>query len=159
MLSSISRVACAAIHRPVPRPCCNVLINQSLNHIRKGQFSSATQDNRLFKNIEVEKEGHIEIITINRPEKRNCVNKETARELFTAFQNFKFDKVSRVAVLCGKGGTFCAGYDLTEVAAANRLEDVLVPYKSPGPAPMVCLFPATISNLLFGTFKVKTVWV
>lgn len=133
MLSSVGRASCGAIHRPVPRPCYDVLARQSLNHIR---FISTTQDNRPFKNIEVEKEGHIEIISINCPEKRNCVNIETARELFSAFQSFKSSEEARVAILCGKGGTFCAGYDLTEVAAADHLGDVLLPYTNSGQAPM-----------------------
>lgn len=142
----ITRVVYAAIHRPAPRTCCNILSNQSLSPAflaGKRPFSSKTQDNQSppFKNIEVATEGPVRIILINRPDKRNCVNKETASELFRAFLDYKkSNEAIKVAVLYGKGGNFCAGYDLAEVAAATCLEEILIPFDSPGQAPMVCLF-------------------
>ncbi|RWS26959.1 hypothetical protein B4U80_02027 [Leptotrombidium deliense] len=65
-----------------------------------------------------EKLEEITIISINRPNKRNCVNHETSRLLLQAFQDFEKDNTSKVAILCGKGGNFCAGYDLKEVSNA-----------------------------------------
>ena len=62
----------------------------------------------------------IRLIGIDRPEKRNCVNHSTALQLFSAFQEFENDGEARLAILYGEGGSaFCAGYDLSEVAAAN----------------------------------------
>jgi len=55
------------------------------------------------------------MVGINRAEVRNCVNYETACELVSAFQEFESSDDLRVAVLYGKGGTFCAGYDLKSV--------------------------------------------
>ncbi|ESO86098.1 hypothetical protein LOTGIDRAFT_204583 [Lottia gigantea] len=52
------------------------------------------------------------LIGINRPEHRNAVNPETAHQLFKAFQQFEADDDCYVAVLHGKGGNFCAGFDL-----------------------------------------------
>ena len=40
---------------------------------------------------------------MNRPEVRNCVNKETARQLKNAFRAFDKDHDAKVAVLYGKG--------------------------------------------------------
>merc|ERR1719284_998490 len=51
-------------------------------------------------------------IGINRPDKRNAVNTETAEELKLAFQEFEADDNMYCAVLHGLGGNFCAGYDL-----------------------------------------------
>lgn len=48
-------------------------------------------------------------IGINRPNKRNCVNKATADLLFDAFNKFNEDDDYHVAVLHGIGGNFCAG--------------------------------------------------
>lgn len=59
-------------------------------------------------------------IGINRPKKRNCVNKETAEQLYEAFNNFDADDTMNCAVLHGIGGNFCAGYDLSELANLDK---------------------------------------
>lgn len=43
------------------------------------------------KLVLVEKRGTTTIITINRPQKRNCVNGPTARALYQAFLDFDAD--------------------------------------------------------------------
>ena len=64
--------------------------------------------------VETEQHDNIFVIKIARPEKRNAVNTKTAGDLANAFRNFEIDDSCNVAVLCGKGGTFCAGYDFEE---------------------------------------------
>ena len=64
----------------------------------------------------LEKNDAIWTIIINRPEVRNAVNGDTAKLLADAFREFDADESARVAVLCGTGGTFCAGADLKAVA-------------------------------------------
>lgn len=51
---------------------------------------------------------------------RNAVDEPTAAELFTCFERFEADDSLRVAVLCGAGGNFCAGYDLKAIAARPK---------------------------------------
>lgn len=86
------------------------------------QFSSTTDQGK--KLVVIENRGQVRLIGINRPEKRNCVNVETATELREAFEQFDADESSKVAVLHGIGGTFCAGYDLSQLSeAGNILED------------------------------------
>src|SRR5437588_4759793 len=72
----------------------------------------------------VDKDGPLTTVTINRPEVRNAVDRDTAAELADAFRAFDSDESSSVAVLTGAGGTFCAGADLKGVAAGrgNRVE-------------------------------------
>ena len=65
-----------------------------------------------------EKKGAVTTIIINRPEVKNAVNGETAAALAKAFRDFESDDTSHVAVLCGTGGTFCAGADLKAIATA-----------------------------------------
>jgi enoyl-CoA hydratase/carnithine racemase len=61
----------------------------------------------------------ITVITINRPRSRNAVNAATARLLAEAFKKFDEDDTQKVCVFTGAGGeTFCAGYDLHELAAS-----------------------------------------
>lgn len=74
--------------------------------------------------VEVERDGEVAVIAINRPEVRNAVNRACAEELSHAFREFETDDTAKVAVLTGKGGTFCAGADLAALARAegNRFE-------------------------------------
>lgn len=75
-------------------------------------------------NIVVEKNEPLTTIIINRPEVRNAVDGPTAKELADAFRAFEEDEESRVAVITGAGGCFCAGADLkawTE-GRGNRIE-------------------------------------
>ena len=62
-------------------------------------------------------------VTIDRPEVRNAVDSATAAELVGCFRRFDADEGLSAAVLTGAGGTFCAGFDLKELAAGggNRL--------------------------------------
>jgi enoyl-CoA hydratase len=63
----------------------------------------------------VEKEGHTLTVTLNRPEKKNAVNCEVMCRLFDAWRQLDGDEELRVAILTGKGDTFCAGMDLSEI--------------------------------------------
>jgi enoyl-CoA hydratase len=67
-------------------------------------------------NVLVEHSGPVTTVIINRPERRNAINEETAGELLAAFEAFESNDESTVAVLAGAGGCFCAGWDLKEFA-------------------------------------------
>jgi enoyl-CoA hydratase len=58
----------------------------------------------------------IAIVTINRPEQRNCLSKEVREGLFAAWDRFEKDSTLRIAILTGAGNkAFCAGGDLKEM--------------------------------------------
>jgi enoyl-CoA hydratase/carnithine racemase len=58
----------------------------------------------------------IAIITINRPEQRNCLSREVREALFAAWDRFEKDDALRIAILTGAGEkSFCAGGDLKEM--------------------------------------------
>jgi enoyl-CoA hydratase len=63
-------------------------------------------------------------VVIDRPGVRNAVDGPTAAALAEAFRRFDADDRASVAVLCGEGGTFCAGADLKAVGgpSGNRTE-------------------------------------
>ena len=67
-------------------------------------------------NVLVEKNGPVTTVILNRPERRNAVNEQTAAELLEAFEAFEQDEEASAAVLAGSGGCFCAGWDLKEFA-------------------------------------------
>ncbi|WP_287028481.1 crotonase/enoyl-CoA hydratase family protein [Pseudomonas sp. UBA6310] len=74
----------------------------------------------------VERLDAITVITLDRPQARNAVDRATADALSAALREFEEDPQARVAVLTGSGGTFCAGADLHAVAEGgerrNRLQ-------------------------------------
>jgi len=74
--------------------------------------------------VETHRDGAVTTVVLNRPERRNAVDRQTADELVNAFRAFDADESASVAVLYGEGGTFCAGADLQAIAAGkhNRIE-------------------------------------
>ena len=76
--------------------------------------------NENSNSVLVQRDGAIVIITLNRPQVRNAVNTATARALAHAFESFDHDDSLSVAILTGAAGTFCAGFDLREVAQGGR---------------------------------------
>lgn len=114
----------------------------------------STSTNKL---VVVEDRGPVRLIGINRPEKRNCVNRETAIQLNDAFDQFDKNDKMKVAVLHGIGGTFCAGYDLSELSNIDSMnmsdiEENLDKIIQKGP--MVCNFTSVRKCNLIFNFRV-----
>jgi enoyl-CoA hydratase len=64
--------------------------------------------------------GHIAVITLNRPEKRNVVNTAMRDGVLSAWQRFDNDPQARVAILTAAGDkAFCAGRDLGEASSGH----------------------------------------
>ena len=61
-------------------------------------------------------DGPVYIVTINRPARRNAVDREMAQMLAAAFRAFDKEPELSVAVLTGAGGQFCAGADLKAIS-------------------------------------------
>ena len=66
--------------------------------------------------VSVEHHGRTAVVTIERPERRNAVDGETAQALYDAFKAFDAEEALDVAILTGRGGAFCAGADLKAIA-------------------------------------------
>jgi len=65
----------------------------------------------------------IAVITLNRPESRNCLARDVREGLYTAWDRFEHDSRLRVAVLTGSGQkAFCAGGDLKEMVEQGLRE-------------------------------------
>ncbi|SEG84721.1 enoyl-CoA hydratase [Thermomonospora echinospora] len=63
--------------------------------------------------------GPIQVITLDRPDRRNAVDGPMAQALAEAAHTAERDDQVRVIVLAGAGGTFCAGNDLKAMAAGD----------------------------------------
>ncbi len=68
--------------------------------------------------------GPVRIITISRPEVKNCIDGETATALLEAWEELRDDDQVAVGVLTGAGGSFCSGADLKAIETLG-----------PGPSP------------------------
>ncbi|KAF5974341.1 enoyl hydratase [Fusarium coicis] len=61
----------------------------------------------------------ITTITLSRPHRKNAIDGPTARKLTDAVLAFENDATQKVCIIYGAHGTFCAGFDLHEVAKWN----------------------------------------
>lgn len=64
------------------------------------------------------RDGHVLLVTLNRPAQRNALNYELRSSLRETFDAFDADDELRCAVLTGEGTAFCAGGDLKEMAGS-----------------------------------------
>ncbi len=55
----------------------------------------------------------IAVITLNRPEKRNCFNQQLLAMLFDAIEEVSRNDAITVAIITGNGKSFCTGIDLS----------------------------------------------
>ncbi len=70
--------------------------------------------------VRYERSGAAAVLTIDRRERRNAVDAETAEELLDGFRSFEADDEARVLVLTGEGPeAFCAGADLKALSEAG----------------------------------------
>jgi methylglutaconyl-CoA hydratase len=58
-------------------------------------------------------EGHVAVLTLNRPEKRNALNDALVAGLKQALRDAESDESVRVVVITGAGADFCSGADLS----------------------------------------------
>src|SRR5579859_5491592 len=66
-------------------------------------------------NVLVEIDGAIAYLTLNRPEKRNALSRETMRELLAGVRRVGKTSDVRVVILRARGPVFSAGHDLSEM--------------------------------------------
>ena len=81
-----------------------------------------------FKTLLYTSDEHICTITMNRPEKRNALSAQLVNELIVALETAAADEQTRVVILCGAGGAFCAGADLSLMSGGGD-EDPDIPYR------------------------------
>lgn len=62
--------------------------------------------------VEFTSEDGIAVITLNRPEVRNAIDRETSLAVEAAVKRVNDDAEIRCAIITGAGGNFCAGMDL-----------------------------------------------
>jgi enoyl-CoA hydratase/carnithine racemase len=67
--------------------------------------------------VNIERRGHVAVVTLARPEKRNALDSAMFQALDEAARAVSADPELRVVVLAGEGKSFCAGLDLMSFAS------------------------------------------
>jgi methylglutaconyl-CoA hydratase len=65
-----------------------------------------------YTTLTITREGHVAIVTLNRPDVRNAFNETSITEIKQAFSELGEDAALRAIVLAANGPAFCAGADL-----------------------------------------------
>lgn len=102
-----------------------------------------------YETIDIERDGAIEWLTLNRPDKLNAINPQMCDELQDYFGSLETRQDIRVVILSGAGRALCAGYDLkaaTGVSAGpvsglrfqRQISEVYMRMRR-CPQPIVCL--------------------
>ena len=102
-----------------------------------------------FQTLRIEREGAIDWLTLNRPERLNAMSGQMCDELQAYFGHLHTAYDVRVVILRGAGRAFCAGYDLKDTAeitagpapgmrAQRRASDIIIRMRR-CPQPIVAL--------------------
>jgi len=70
--------------------------------------------------VDVQRDGGVLVITINRPEVRNAVNRAVAEAMAQALDRLDAEHEISVGIVTGAGGTFCSGMDLKAFIRGER---------------------------------------
>jgi enoyl-CoA hydratase len=90
-----------------------------------------------YEHLEIERDGHVAMLWLNRPEKLNAMSADIWEDIPAAMAEIDSDESARVVVLAGRGRAFSVGIDVNMLAALQ-----------PGPGS-----PAESNQALYRTIK------
>ena len=79
-----------------------------------------------YKHVEIDRRGHIAIVTLKKPERLNALTFDFMKEIEAAATEFRDDTETRVVIFTGEGKHFCAGRDLGDPTMAKTEEEALL---------------------------------
>jgi enoyl-CoA hydratase len=111
-----------------------------------------SESQRYESGLVVENRGHVRVLTLDRPERRNALSSELQADLVDQLLDAGEGGEVRAIVLTGNGPAFCAGFDLKEIREKDeRGERFRPPMNRPGrslfevvtetPVPIVAALP------------------
>ena len=83
-------------------------------------------DGDAMAELQIDDDGAVRVLTLNRPEKRNALNLTLSEALYDALREADEAPDVRAIVLTGAGPAFCAGADLAEFATLTSANMVAV---------------------------------
>jgi enoyl-CoA hydratase len=72
--------------------------------------------------VVVAREGAVLVVTINRPQARNAIDRATSEAIAAAMDQLDADASLTLGILTGAGGHFCSGMDLKAFLRGERVE-------------------------------------
>ncbi|TKJ28364.1 enoyl-CoA hydratase/isomerase family protein [Blastococcus sp. CCUG 61487] len=92
-----------------------------------------SEQQRYESGLVVEDRGHVRVLTLDRPERRNALSTELQADLVEQLLDAAGGGTVRAIVLTGNGPAFCAGFDLKEIREQDaRGERFRPPMNRPG---------------------------
>ena len=79
-----------------------------------------------FELLKIERQEHIAIVSLNRPEKLNALSIDLMEEIYQAAEHFHEDADTRVVIFTGAGRFFSAGADLNDPRRAALAQESLL---------------------------------
>lgn len=76
----------------------------------------------MSQTVTVERDGHVLVITICRPEMRNAIDRATSEAIAQAMDELDTDNDLTIGILTGAGAHFCSGMDLKAFLRGERVE-------------------------------------
>jgi enoyl-CoA hydratase len=80
---------------------------------------SESMSERSAASVGCDRSGAVAVVSFNRPEARNAIDRATRREFAAILASLDADDDVRAIVLTGTGTAFCAGVDLRDLKAAG----------------------------------------
>src|SRR3954447_20492272 len=80
--------------------------------------------------VKYEVEDRIATVTLNRPETLNALNTQMHEELYSVWEDVKWNEDVEIIIITGAGRGFCSGADVREGAEARAAGKTLNRYKS-----------------------------
>jgi enoyl-CoA hydratase/carnithine racemase len=77
------------------------------------------QEAAAFQELTVVREGHLAVVTLNRPQRRNALSLELMQELIRCLDEIGANREIRAVILAAAGKVFCSGHDLSEMTGRN----------------------------------------
>src|SRR5262245_13726891 len=102
------------------------------------------------KHVVIEKKNAVAVITIDRPDKRNALDRATHNELLAALAAMEHDRDVRVVILTGNGKAFISGWDVAEFAGKTPVDMVRLLFNEPSVLDAADRFPKPLIAMTNG---------
>jgi enoyl-CoA hydratase/carnithine racemase len=72
-----------------------------------------------FEHLISQREAHLAVVTLNRPQRRNALSLDLMEELIRCLDEIAATREIRAVILAAAGKVFCSGHDLAEMTGRN----------------------------------------